>query len=219
MKRYLTINKLFIADNHELVLLGLVSLLEKAFNITITTALSNTKDIMEALDKPNYDLYIIDIEFIDTSGFELIKRIRKIQKNAKIIVYTVHEEIWTVKELLNLEINGLVQKRSSSQYLVTAVEEVMHDKKFFCPRFSEIKRRDNKYRKNIPSKTALFTPTEQKVANLIAKGYATKEIASILSVSDSTIETHRRNLFIKLDVKNVAHFVSITITNRLVDIE
>lgn len=215
----MNINRIFIADDHELVLLGLTRLLEGAFNINQMNAFSNTHDILNALETPDYDLYIIDLEFFNTSGFELIRLIRSKQPNARVIVCTMHEEIWTVKELFNYSVDGIVQKRSSSKYLVAAVREVLMGRTFLCPRFQEIKKRSSHCRRSFPSGAALFTPTEQKVAELIVKGFATKEIANILSVSTNTIETHRRNLFIKLDVKNVAQLVSVAIMNRLVDVE
>lgn len=219
MGKKLHIGTVFIADDHELVLLGLTRLLEKTFSIDVLTALSSTQDIIVALEANKYDLYIIDLEFVDLSGFEIIRKLRVANPDAKIIVCTMHEELWTVKDLLSLSINGLVQKRSSLQYLVSAVQTVMQGKEFLCPRFSELKKKNDFYVQNLTSKTAIFTKTEQKVIELIVKGYATKKIAKILSVSDNTIESHRRSIFIKLNVKNVAQLVSVAITHRLVDIE
>lgn len=211
------IKSILIADDHELIMVGINSILKEHFTIDEIVMLTNPQDVIDQVDKRLFDLYILDLEFKDITGFSLIKHIRKKDPNAKIIVNTMHEEIWNVNQLLELGTNAIILKRSSGEYLKHAVTAVMKNKQFLCPKFEKLKEKYAIYRKRVKSKNSQLTQTEQIVLKYIVEGYTSKAIAEALSVSEDAIEAHRKNLFIKLEARNVAHLVSIAIRQQLVE--
>lgn len=209
--------KVLIADDHNLILDGISVILGKAFAFGAITAVTEGKEVCKEIKKQQFDLYILDLELKDMSGFELIKIIRDMDTDSRIIINTMHEEIWNIKRLMEMNINGIVLKSSASKHIVEATASVLSGKEYFCPRFSYLKSHHSVCHRNMNGKNSLPTPQEKLVLKYIVQGYTTQEIADKLSVTDNTIETHRKNLFLKLGARNVAQLVSIGINSGLVD--
>ena len=211
------IGKILIADDHELVIDGIRNLLHENFIIDDIRTFTESENILDAVKKETFDLYILDLEFKGMSGFELIESIRKEDPYARIIVVTMHEEIWNINHLLKLKVDGIVLKKESREYLCKAVVSVMNNNHFLCPRFDKLSRRSTVIKILNKTKNSRPTQSELSVLKYIAEGYSSKEIAACLSVTEDTIEAHRKNLFVKLEAKNVAHLASIAIRQRLVE--
>lgn len=211
------IDSILIADDHELIMMGTCAILQESFNIGEVVMFTDPDEVVNVVNDRHFDLYILDLEFKEVSGFNLVKNIRRKHTDAKIIINTMHEEIWNVNQLLELNVNGIILKKSSKEYLVEAVHAVMQGKQFLCPRFEELKEKCSDYKKRLRTKNSRLTKTEANVLKYIVEGNTSKSIAEALHVSEDTIEVHRKNLFIKLEAKNVAHLVSIAIRQRLVE--
>ena len=104
------IDKILVADDHELILFSIRSILSSRFEIkdeniaTFTTS----EQVLSTVKNTLYDLYILDLELRKLSGFDLIRSIREINKNARIIICTMHQEIWNVNRLLEMDIDGII---------------------------------------------------------------------------------------------------------------
>lgn len=208
---------ILIGDDHELIIKGICNVLEDNFKVDIIETFTNPEEIIGRIKEIHFELYILDLEFQSMSGFDLIKAIRKEHTNARIIIVTMHEEIWNINYLQVLNVNGMILKKSSGEYLNKAVTTVMNNKQFLCPRFEELKARTIAYRRLRKSKNSQPSQTELTVLKHIVDGYSSKQIADILCVTEDTIEAHRKNLFLKLEARNAAHLVSIAIRQRLIE--
>lgn len=213
----LFIEKILIADDHELIMMGTSTILRESFDIGEIVMLTSPEEVINLVNTRNFDVYILDLEFKESSGFNLVKQIRKKHADARIIINTMHEEIWNVNQLLELNVNGIILKRSSREHLTQAVVVAMQNKQFLCPRFEELKGKCPDYKQKLRTKNSCLTKTETRVLKYIVEGHTSKSIADTMHVSEDTIEVHRKNLFIKLEAKNVAHLVSIAIRQRLVE--
>lgn len=211
------IGRVLIADDHELIIDGISSLLQESFVIDSLKTFTNPENIFDELKTGIFDLYILDLEFKEMTGFEVIKAIRDQQPEARIIIVTMHEEIWNIKHLLKLDVDGIVLKKESRIYLNQAVVAVMNGERFLCPRFEKLVKRSSTSKRLSKVKNSLPSASELNVLKYITEGYSSKEIATLLSVTEDTIEAHRKSLFVKLDARNVAHLVSIAIRQRLVE--
>lgn len=209
--------KILIIDDHNLILEGIRSILEKKYLPEQIVTMAEGKKAVELLPETLFDVYIVDLDLKDMTGFELIKQIRHYHASARIIVNTMHEEIWNINRLAELNINGIVLKSSASEHLDQAIEKILDGKEYFCPRFTYLRSRNQTYNRRIKNKNSIPSTQERQVLKYIAQGYTTQEIANILSVSENTIESHRKSLFLKLEAKNVAHLVSIAINQGLLD--
>jgi len=212
------IDKILVADDHELILYSIRSILNNKFQVkeeniaTFTTP----EQVLSAIENTLYDLYILDLEFRRLSGFDLIYSIRKIDKNARIIVCTMHQEIWNVNRLLEMDIDGIILKNSATIYLEQAIDCVSKGRQFLCPKFKEIKYKSQIYKKGIENN--ILTEREKEVLKLVVEGCSSKEIAILLNISENGVEKHRKNLFLKFDVENVVQLVRVAIYYRLVEI-
>lgn len=213
----LTMKNVLVADDHELIIKGICDILNEKFSIDNVITFTNPEKILEAVKEQTFDLYILDLEFQEMSGFDLIEQIRKKYSNAKIIVVTMHEEIWNANRLFELDVNGIVLKKASSAYLAEAIEAVMDNKQFLCPKFEKLKERNIAYKKRKKSKDSQPSPSELVVLKYLAEGYTSKQIAKTLCVTEDTIEAHRKSLFVKLEARNAAHLASIAIRQRLIE--
>jgi len=194
---------IMVVDDHELVLRGIRQVLEQAFpNARILTAPTGGKAVRE-LAQHRVRLVSVDLELPDMSGFNLIDHIRTEYPKAYILVNTVHDEIWTVKRLMERRVEGIVYKSASAMNFVEAVAKIIRGGTFYdrSARFMA---------QSISSQSAeeaSLSVREVEVLRLIADGCSTEEIASRLGLKPSTIETHRRHLLDKLDVRNSAELV------------
>jgi Response regulator containing a CheY-like receiver domain and an HTH DNA-binding domain len=210
------IMKVLIADDHELILSSIRNILMEKLSLSESdiSAYTNVEQALTALGSVNYDLYILDLEFDKISGFDLIKTIREQIPESRIIICTMHQEIWTIKRLLDLNLNGIVLKKSANLYMEKAIKAVMNGETFLCPKFQEIRIKSNSFRKKISPPTS----RETQVLNHIVEGLTSKEIADKLHITENAVEGHRKNLFLKLNATNVAQLVRNAIIYRLVEI-
>ncbi|CVI66744.1 response regulator [Alistipes sp. CHKCI003] len=204
-----------LVDDHEIVLQGMKRIVELIPRVgTIVASLSGDDAIRQIESRP-FDLCISDIELPGCSGFELIERIRAVSPATRIIVYTMHEELWTIRRLSESGAHAVVSKSSGVEELRRALACVIEGERYLDNRLLKLCRRAEHEGEG----GSLLSRRETEVLQAIVKGYNTNEIADLLCLSDNTIETHRRNLLAKLDVHNVAELVVQAIRLGLVSIK
>lgn len=189
-----------VVDDHDLIREGMKAVLINNGAIHVDLYSSST-DLIAAMDRGvKYNFYIIDLELPDVDGFVLIEMIRARDKDAKIIVSTVHDEIWTLRRLLAKEVNGIVYKSGDGIEIIDAIAEIIEGKKYFCEEVKDSLRlaADNSMHP---------TARELEVLRQIAHGKTSREIAAAMFVSDNTVEAHRKALFTKLGAVNVADLI------------
>jgi len=193
--------KILLVDDHPLMLIGAKSLLGQNPLYSIT-ALESSSSAISVSNAQSYDLLITDLEMPDVSGYELIEGLRRINKNLLVIVHTFHDEVMVLKKLIDLKVNGIVVKSARLNAIIQAVELVLDGDTYY----------DSAIRSTIKELIVLdgkdnLSVKELEVLRAICLGETTKEIAQRTNKSVNTIETHRKNIFSKLDVKNTAQLI------------
>lgn len=188
-----------IIDDHELVLEGFRSFLVRNGVIDVE-AFSKAQPLLERSVSHPFSVYIVDVELADIEIGMLIDQIRNNQPNAKIIINTMHEEMWVVNKMIEKNVDGVMYKSGELTQLLEAVSTVVSGHKFFCKKFQRL-RNSLQVQNQIPSEREL------EVLACIAKGYSTKEIAVKLFISENTVENHRKSLFRKLQASNMADLI------------
>lgn len=197
-------------DDHEAVLQGVGSFLRENGVGRIDLFLDGTQ-LAETLAENDYDLYIIDLETKQQSGYETIDMIRRHYPDAKIIIYTMHDELWTVREVQSRGVNGVLYKESGMDNLLLAINAVLSGKTYFCDKYQAIARK---------STMAFEKPSKRELEVLrnIARGLSSKDIAKEMFITENTVETHRQSLFNKLQANNVADLMVKAIARGLIDV-
>ena len=197
---------ILVVDDHSLVLEGICRVLSKIPEVHVEDAVTSGEDACRLVDSKIYDLYILDVSMPEISGFDLILKIRQRSANARIIINTMHEEIWMVNRLIQSKVNAIVLKASASSELMSAVLSVLEGESYTCPRFAAIK---NKLERTDFFRFPSDKPTKREldVLSAVSRGMNTHEIALALGISDNTVETFRRKLIAKFGAKNTADLV------------
>lgn len=198
--------EVLVVDDHYLILEGICKVVNKMPEAVIADAVTSGKQAFELIEKRDYDVYILDVSIPDISGFDLITQIREVNEDARIIIYTMHEEIWIVNRLIQCEVNAIVLKSSVASELVSSIRSVLQGESYTCSRFDSICRKLHCTSATLQSKD-IPTRRERDVLEAVAKGLNTHEIAKLLNISENTVETFRKRLIRKFEAKNAIDMV------------
>lgn len=191
--------KILLVDDHTLILQGIKHVVSQMPEIEKVYTASSGAEAMLLIAMQPFDIYLLDVELPDTNGFELIETILQKHPEARILINTMHEEIWILKRLTKASISGAILKSADINELTLAIQTILKGGQYLCKRFKSILNRMQTEEQ--------LTLREMEVLQAIAKGFNTREIAELLYVSNNTIETHRKNLMSKLEARNAVDLV------------
>jgi DNA-binding NarL/FixJ family response regulator len=198
--------KIAIIDDHLLFLKGLKILLEQDHDFEVIHANSNYSDLLKNLKIQKADILITDISMPEINGIELSKMVRQLYPNIKIMVMSSYSNMISASD-----VDGYLLKDTNSEILIESIKKIVwNDEKVFHKDFQTAEKYD--FNKNIVSKR------EKEIINFISKGFTTDEISEKLYISKHTVETHRKNIFNKLQVNNIAGLVKKSISLGIIDV-
>lgn len=207
--------KILLVDDHTLILQGIKHVVSQMPEIEKVYTASSGTEAMLLIDMQPFDIYLLDVELPDTNGFELIDKILQKHPEARILVNTMHEEIWILKRLTKASISGAILKSADINELTLAIQTILKGGQYLCKRFKTIL---NRMQTEEQIKEQL-TLREMEVLQAIAKGFNTREIADLLHVSNNTIETHRKSLMSKLEARNAVDLVLKAINLEIIPLD
>ncbi|NPD83565.1 response regulator transcription factor [Lentimicrobium sp. L6] len=213
------VTKILIVDDHDITLHGLSKYIEKIENTEIIGMVKSGKEALELIQKHKPNIIFTDVDMPEMDGVELLKIIRKDFVEIKVIACTMHVQLWVIQKLLHNGINGIISKQSLKIDIEKAIEGVETGKAFYSSDIYEavleiMKRPDDYFSK---FDELDLTKREKQVLQLISEELTTSEIADKLSLSPNTIESHRKNLFLKFGVKNVAGLIKKAMERQLIE--
>lgn len=200
-----------LADDHTIVLDGLELLLSTFDFVDKVTKALNENELYQHIEQQQPDLILLDIMFGKTDGKELCKKIKKEYPEIKIIALTSYSDISTVKTAILAGFDGYLLKSEDRQTMIDAIQSVYQGEQYFSPQVKNVF-----FQQSISKNKTALTKREEEILKLIVDEKTTKEIAEELFISEKTVENHRTNLMLKLDVKNMAGLVKKAITMGLI---
>lgn len=211
----------FVVDDHQIFLDGIVSLLDDEPNIKIAGTAHNGKQAIERIKNTKVDVVLMDINMPEMDGIEATKLLRKSNPEIKILMLTMHSEPRFIKECLEIGAKGYVLKNISKDDLLKAIETVYLDKPYLDQDVQEklissISNADEEDDRNYDELAAQITQRELEILQLIALGLTSQDVANKLFISKNTVETHRKNMLAKLNVNNTAALLKIAYKKGLV---
>lgn len=205
--------KILLADDHFLVLDGLEVLLSTFEFVEKTQSVLNYMELKDILDKENFDVLLLDIHFGKHDGREIINEIKQLAPTIKVIALTSHSDSATIKSSINAGFDGYLLKIDGRDDIEKALKAVTNNEKYFSPKTQQV------FFETQTSKNKVeLTEREKEILQLIVQEKTTQEIAVLLCLSEKTIETHRRSIMQKLEVKNIAGMVRKAIMKGLVTV-
>jgi two-component system, NarL family, response regulator NreC len=210
--------RVVLADDHEIVRQGLVSLLTNSGSCQVVGQAANGIDAVQMALEKRPNVLVVDISMPGLNGIEVVRRINQQLPECKTLVLTMHEEQEYVIHMVKAGASGYLVKDSASKELIDAIVMLSQGKSYFGQYASQILA--EQYRnpiKNIDDPYGNLTEREREVFHCVIQGQTTKEIARKLEISVKTAENHRGRIMDKLDVNNTAELVRYAAKKGLLD--
>jgi len=193
--------KVFIVDDHYMVIEGIRSLLQNEKGIECVGHAMNASSCLAFLNTMLPDVILMDINLPDTNGIELCREVKTKYPSVQIVGLSSFNQQSFIEKMMESGASGYVLKNATREELCEAIDAVMHGQKYLSEEaVSVIKRNDD-------SKKPILTRREKEVLALIAEGLTNHDIAEKLFISTTTVDTHRKNLLAKFEVKNTATLI------------
>ena len=214
--------KVIIVDDHKIIRVGLRGLLERENDINLMGEAENADGVMSILEKHPVDVILMDIDLGETDGIATTLKIKERYPTIHVLGLTMHEEPDYIIRMLEAGASGYLLKNAGREELLAAIHTVAKGDSYFSQKVSTTLLQAITQKKEANTdlkKSALQTPLsdrEIEVLRLIAQEYSNGEIADKLFISIRTVDTHRRNLLEKLQVKNTVGLVKYAIDKGII---
>jgi DNA-binding NarL/FixJ family response regulator len=201
--------RVLLADDHSIVRRGLRSLLEDA-GIAVVAEAADGLEAIRLAEEHRPDVLILDVAMPKLNGIEVAARAQKLATRPGVIMLSMHADESYIIRALAAGARGYLLKSATDEDLLPAVRAVAAGKPFFSPAVTGVLVEDYVRRLQVRGLTDSFhllTDREKEVLQLLAEGRSNKEVATLLDLGLSTVETHRANLMQKLNLHNTAEIV------------
>jgi DNA-binding NarL/FixJ family response regulator len=202
--------KVFIVDDHYMVIEGIRSLLQNEKNIEWVGHASNATSCLAFLQQQLPDVILMDINLPDRSGIELCKEVREKYPAVFVIGLSTFNQQSFIQKMMDNGASGYVIKNATQEELMEAIETVASGKTFLSDEAAQ------SLRKNNEGEIPVLTRREKEVLELIADGLTNNEIAAKLFISVTTVDTHRKNLLAKFDSRNIASLIKAAMQMQMI---
>jgi two-component system, NarL family, response regulator NreC len=202
--------RILLADDHTIVRQGLRKMLEEQPEWEVVAEAGDGREAVRLAEQHKPDVAIVDVAMPLLNGIEATRQITKRAPATRVLVLSMHADDAYVIQILQAGATGYLLKDSADVDLIQAVTAVARGKSFFSPAIARVMLDDyvkQLAEKGVTDRYESLSEREREIFQLIAEGKANKEIAALLSISPSTVETHRARIMEKLDLHSAAEIV------------
>ena len=202
--------RILLADDHTVVRQGLRKLLEERPDWEVIAEAGDGREAVRLAEQHKPDVAILDVAMPLLNGIEATRQITKRVPSTRVLVLSMHADEAYVTQILQAGATGYLLKDSADVDLLKAVGEAAHGRSFFSPAIARVMLDDYVRQladKGVTDRYESLSEREREIFQLIAEAKTNKEIAALLNVSPSTVETHRAHIMEKLDLHSAAEIV------------
>ena len=202
--------RVLLADDHAIVRRGLRSLLETEPGLQVVAEAADGIEALRLADEHDPDVVILDVGMPRLNGIDVAARLQKLKRPPRVIILSMHADESYIIRALAAGARAYLLKDATDEDLLPAVRTVASGKPYFSPAVAGVLVEDyvrQLQTRGLSDSYHLLTDREKEVLQLLAEGRTNKEVASILNLGLSTVETHRGNLMQKLNLHNTAEIV------------
>ena len=205
--------RVFIVDDHPVVIEGIHSLLQNEKNIEWAGQAMNAQSCLGFFVNNTADIVLMDISMPGMDGVELCSIMKEKYPGIFILGLSTFNQGVYIKKMMENGASGYILKNSSKEELLTAIHTVNNGGIFFSGEAGEALK---EYQKFSVAKLPELSPREKEILGLIAEGYTNPQIAEKIFLSSFTVDSHRKNLLAKLNVKNTASLIKLAVEQKLI---
>ena len=205
--------RILVADDHEVVRAGVRSLLESESGCEVCAEAVTGRQAVALAQQHKPDIVVMDITMPELNGLEAARQILKAIPGVQVLILSVHESKELVREILDAGAHGYVLKSDAGHELTAALRALRQGETFFTSRIAQIALRAYLSKERT---TIALTPREHEVLQLLAEGKSNKEVATALTISVMTAETHRANIMHKLGLHSIAELVHYAVRHKII---
>ena len=215
----MTTVRVLLADDHGIVRRGLHYLLERSPGFEVIGEAGDGREAVRLAEELNPDVIVMDIAMPNLNGIDATAQIVRRRPETGVIILSMHSDETYLVRALSAGAKGYLLKDSAEADLIRAVQAVSQGRPFFSPAIAQTLLEDYMRRlqqQNLKDSYDLLTDREKEVLQLLAEGKSNKEVASLLSLSLYTVETHRSNLMQKLNLHSTAEIVLYAVRKKII---
>lgn len=199
--------KIIICEDHPIYAKGMQDFLQNHFEVVGN--FKSGKKLIEFLEENSADLLLLDLNLIDINGVEVVKLLKKKEIDIKIIVISMYNDKMLIEKCQKLGVHAYCSKHIVNSELLEILDNVKDDE-FIVDKSlkNKLKSRAVTSNKEDFEKKINLTTREKELIGLFSRGLTSKEIASELFVSSFTVDTHKKNIYKKLNIGSMAELVA-----------
>jgi DNA-binding NarL/FixJ family response regulator len=211
---------ILLVDDHKILLDGISSLLKEYDDMEVVGHAADGRSALRLAHDLSPDVVIMDISMPDLNGIDATRKIIADNADTKVLALSMHTDKQFISEMFKAGASGYLIKDSAFDELAEAIRIVREGKTYINPKVAGLLVESLVTQSSPPGQKAfsLLTEREREVLQLIAEGRSTKQIAGDLHVSTKTVESHRRQVMGKLQIRNVAELTKYAIREGLISV-
>ncbi len=208
-----------LADDHVMVRSGIKAAMErKRQEVKVVAEVSNGKELLELPSDLQVDVFLVDISMPLLNGIEATKRLKKIRKDAKVIILSMYDDRISVERAIRAGANGFIIKVSTIDEVLKAIDDVLEGKFFLCSSISKYVFEGFLNKASGKKSSHILTAKEKEILQLVAEGYSSRRIAEEFGLSLNTVHVHRNNIMHKLRLHKQADLIRYAIKEGIAHI-
>ncbi len=210
--------KLFILDDHQMLLDGLKALLKNNKQFEIIGEANRAENALELIQQNQPDIVLTDITMPDMDGIEFTRVLKQKSPEIKIIALSMFSDKSIITAMVEAGVSGYILKNTGQQELTDALQNVTNGGMFFSDEVAAemIKTISEHEQRKAEGIKVHLTEREKEIIKLIAQELSNAKIGELLFISERTVETHRKNIFRKTETKTVVGLIKYAIENKLI---
>lgn len=213
--------KVAILDDHKIVRDGLRAIILGSDNLQVCLEAGRAKDLLDNIEEAQPDVLLLDLNLPDTNGNEIIEELLQKLPSLRIMVLSSEYNKELINDAIKRGASGYLNKDTSADELINAIDLLLKGEPYFGRNLSHIiysSYKEQLLNPNADEDKKMASEREIEIIEYLSKGLSTKEIAETMCISARTVESHKKNLMEKFDVKNTLELVCFAIKKNIIQL-
>jgi DNA-binding NarL/FixJ family response regulator len=211
--------RILLADDHSIVRKGLRTILEEDGSLEVVAEASNGREAVDLCQSLEPHIAVMDVSMPQLNGLEAAAQLQRSSSPTRVIVLSMYRDETYILRALTAGAKGYLLKDTAEEEILPAIRAVIRGNSYFSASISQTLLDDHvRYlqKRGLQDSYDLLTEREKEVLQLLAEGRSNKEVAGVLNLSLSTVETHRTNMMQKLNLHSAAEIVLYAVRKKLI---